>query len=645
MPPGDNYVRTTEVAPDSRLRLLDREQLEVLLELSQEFNATVDVQALLHQILDLMVRVTDAEAGTLWIAEGERVRCNHAVGPAASLLAGASVSLGQGAAGMAVATGRSSLVGNALEDDHFRDYRIGSFRTRSAVTIPLVSRGVVLGAVQLVNDEGGKDEFDEKDVAFLEVLADDAAAALRKAQLLDAERRARNLRALIDVSNEITATFDTGRILLSIVNLAARAVQFQRCVLALREGAGVRVAAVSGQAEVDRSSEDIRRTEEFLLWVAERGGPLHLPDVSAGDEPAPQVRRAFGEYLTGAKAAGLLVLPVADAEGELGVLLFEFAEPDALDQWGRESVELLAAQSALALRNAQLYRDVPFISWLEPLAERRRALMRLPGATLLRWLGVVLASLLILTLVHIPLRIGTAAADVRSAVQRPVRTAAGGIIEEVHVRSGDVVAAGQQVATLRNDELAARIRELRGDLQVSQRAALAAEARGNAGQAAAERARSTGIASVLDVLQQESATLRVLAPTAGVVLTPRLEDRLGEHRQPGEPVMWIGDAAWAELDLRVRQGDIGAVREGQRVRARVSAHPEILFEATVVAVAPMAEGSGSDALYTVRALVNNEAALLRTGMEARARILGDKVPLGTWIFRRPWRWARLNLWW
>src|SRR5690606_17059170 len=129
--------------------------------------------------------------------------------------------------------------------------------------------------VQLVNDVSGKDEFDERDVVFLQAFADDAAAALRKAQLLDEERRARNLKSLIEVSQEITATFDTERILLSIVNLAGRAVPFERCVLALHEGGGLRVRAISAQPTVDRRSEAVRRLEEFLLWAAERREALH----------------------------------------------------------------------------------------------------------------------------------------------------------------------------------------------------------------------------------------------------------------------------------------------------------------------------------------------------------------------------------
>ena len=240
--------------------------------------------------------------------------------------------------------------------------------------------GEPLGAIQLVNDVGGKDVFSIEDVAFLESLADDAAAALRNARLFAAERRAHNLRALLEVSNEITSTFDLDRILLSIVNLAERAVRFERCIIAVRERDELRVRAISGEDDVDRKSATVKEIERFLQWEAQRGDALFLNDVQASDPEAVALRERFASYLKESGARGLLILPVADAEGELGRLMFEFGAPDVLTDWMREAAEMLANQAALAMRNAQLYADVPFISWLEPLAQKRRAFGALPAS-------------------------------------------------------------------------------------------------------------------------------------------------------------------------------------------------------------------------------------------------------------------------
>jgi GAF domain-containing protein/biotin carboxyl carrier protein len=626
--------------------MLSRERLEALLQASQAFNSTIDLDQLLPRLLDLTLKVTESEAGALWVADGDGMRCAHAAGAAAARLVGRSLSAGHGAVEEVLRTQAPVVVADALDDPRFAAYSDAAtgFRTRSVVTIPLVTGGAVLGAMELVNDIGGKDLFDDTDVAFLEMLADDAAAALRNARLYDAERRARDLKALLDVSHEITSTFDTERVLISVVNLAGRAVRFDRCVIATWDGGELRVRAVSGEEKVDRKAQSIRQLESFLAWSAEHQGALELRDVSGTDRLAATTRALFSTYLATSGAAALLVLPVRDAEGELGRLLFEFHSPGTLQDWMREAAELLANEVALALRNAQLYANVPFIAFLEPLAKKRRQLLALPRATLLRYalFAIIIAGVLLF--VRPPLRVTAREALVHAAVQRPARAGAEGIITDVLVRDGDRVDAAQQIAYLRNEDLLLRLTATDGDLRAAEQRHLAAVARGNAGDAAAAQARAVQLRAALALLQTEADALVVRAPAAGIVLTPRLEEGIGSHREAGEPVAWIGDAEWAEIRLRVAQHDIGAVREGDRVRVRAAARPDVRYEGLVQAISPLADDLNGQPVYTVRALLDNRDSALRPGMSAAARILTEPRPLGYLLLRRPWRWIRMHLW-
>jgi GAF domain-containing protein/multidrug efflux pump subunit AcrA (membrane-fusion protein) len=625
--------------------MVTREHLETLVQLSQSFNSTIDLDPLLHRILDLTLSVTEAEAGALWIVEDESLRCTHAAGPARDSLLGQTRPVSEGALGEALRTGAAVVVADALDDERYADYRDGTFRTRSAVTIPLVSVDGTLGVIELVNDVGGKDEFAPEDVAFLEMLADDAAAALRNARLFEAERRARNLKALLEVSHEVTTTFDLERLLFSIVNLAGRAVRFERCALAVWEGEELQLRAISGEAHVDRKATLVRDLERFLTWVAGRAEPLVLPDTAADDDTARTVRRSFDDYLAASRARGVLVLPIADAEGEIGQILFEFAEPGMLDEWTREAAGLLANQAALSIRNAQLYAGVPFISWLEPLAQKRRALMALPGRAWLRYAAAAVALLLVLGFVRLPLRVTAADAAIHAAVQRPARAGVAGTIAEIHVREGEAVTTGQLVATLRSDALQLRLVEAEGELRLAEREALAAEAAGSAAGAAAARQRATQLRSALALLREEANLLRVTAPASGIVLTPLLEERVGSYRLAGEPVLWIGDRDSAEIRLRVRQQDVAEIVERDRVRVRVAARPELRFDGVVATIAPLADLEGGNAYYTVRAILDNTEGVLRPGMTARARVLTQPQPVGYLLLRRPWRFLRMHLWW
>jgi GAF domain-containing protein len=59
----------------------------------------------------------------------------------------------------------------------------------------------------------------------------------------------------------------------------------------------------------------------------------------------------------------------------VGVLLYEATDPDFLDLPHTEMIKILAGQATVAIRNALLYREVPLISLLEPLVQRKRALL------------------------------------------------------------------------------------------------------------------------------------------------------------------------------------------------------------------------------------------------------------------------------
>ena len=53
----------------------------------------------------------------------------------------------------------------------------------------------------------------------------------------------------------------------------------------------------------------------------------------------------------------------------------ESSDPDFLGPAHIEILEVLAGQATVALRNAQMYKEVPFISVLEPVLVRKRKFM------------------------------------------------------------------------------------------------------------------------------------------------------------------------------------------------------------------------------------------------------------------------------
>ena len=74
---------------------------------------------------------------------------------------------------------------------------------------------------------------------------------------------------------------------------------------------------------------------------------------------------------------GFYAVPLADDDGRVGTLSFESSDPDFLGPVHLEMIKILSAQATVALRNASLYREVPFIDLLKPVLDQKRKFLAL----------------------------------------------------------------------------------------------------------------------------------------------------------------------------------------------------------------------------------------------------------------------------
>ena len=146
------------------------------------------------------------------------------------------------------------------------------------------------------------------------------------------------------------------------------------------------------------------------------------------------------------------------------------------------------------------------------------------------------------------------------------------------------------------------------------------------------------------LLDEELELTTLRAPVPGVVLTPRVGERVGTSLEEGDELLAVGRTDSLELDFGVAQRDIERIRPGQEVRLRVDAAPQRTFVGRVVTVAPIPADSAGEVRYPVRAVVANPDGMLKPSMAAYVRVLTDPASAGSRLLRAPVRWARL-FWW
>ncbi len=623
-------------------------QLRLLWEISQEFNSSLDLQVLLPQVFHRVLGALRASAGSLWVAEGDQLRCVLAQGGAGARMVGATMPVGTGFVGDVASRQKTTVVTHALQDPRFE---AGAAATgereamESVMATAMVAGGVTVGAIQVADKDGGRAVFDAADRSLLEGLAAAAATAIRNARLLEAEKRVGGLANLLEISREISSTLDLDRVLRTVVNAAARELAFDRGAVGIFEKGSFELRAIAGQEQFDPDDSAVRDLGVRAEWAAGRGETFYLTDR---EDPVTDAERTFlvifADDLAKDDVRSGLYLPLADEEGTLGVLALEAHRTDFATPAQQELAGILAAQTAVAIRNAQLYQQVPLAETLGGLAAKRRALFALPKRRLQVIGAAVAVTLALLTLVRWPLRVGGAEPRFRPLQRAEVRAFAPGVVEQVLVREGTVVERGAPLAVLRNPDLRAGRAAAEAEAQVAEREAARARSGGDAATARLELVRSEAYRREAELLGTQVDALVRRAPVGGVVLTARPEELVGRQLDAGAELVVVGRLDTLELDLTVAQRDINRVRPGQEVRLRVDAMPQRTFRGRVTTVGALPVEGDGDPRYPVRALVPNPTGELRPGMDAWARVLTDDASTLGRLLRAPVRGIRL-LWW
>ena len=150
---------------------------------------------LLKKILRSAVEVMDATAGSLLLLEPDTDQLVFEVieGGGGDALIKQRMSKDQGIAGWVATHCEPVVVDDVTKDKRFYPGidRVSAFKTNSLLCVPLMSKGEVIGVLQLLNKRSGE-MFDEDDVNILNIFAAQSAAAIESARLYEAVREERD---------------------------------------------------------------------------------------------------------------------------------------------------------------------------------------------------------------------------------------------------------------------------------------------------------------------------------------------------------------------------------------------------------------------------------------------------------------------
>ena len=403
-----------------------QDHLELLAEMTASFAASQDVQKTISTALELIRDYMDAEAASLFMLseDGSELECRACVG--SSDITGLRMPSNKGIVGRTVQNNIVQIVRDVRNDpDHHRQVdKDTGFVTRSILSAAMSVRDRMLGAIQVVNRNGGDGLFDDSHKDMLRAMASTAALAIINAQLaaqmVNQERVRREMelaaevqrnllprptdegypiaginQPALEVSGDFYDIFEAsdGRIWFALADVSGKGMN--AALLMAKTSSLFRALGRNAQDPGDlfvRINEEICETSTHGMFVTMAGGIFDPVSgivrlANAGHEP-PLLRRQDGTYQdfpAEAQPLGIIAFPgmtfpvteidvgdgalyiytdgVTEGSVESGDMLGQDGVQAILDKTARQPLRnrLLAVTNKLTQHGAKLHDDITIL--------------------------------------------------------------------------------------------------------------------------------------------------------------------------------------------------------------------------------------------------------------------------------------------
>ena len=348
-------------------------------------SSPTDVEPVFRAIVESAIRLCGARFGAVFRFDGELV---HLVAHQNLTAENVQVlerlypmrpSRRQGS-GRAILAGTTVQIEDALADPEYRKDVAAAGGWRSMLVVPMLREGHVVGTINVHRTEPGS--FPERQIELLKTFAAQAVIAIENVRLFqelqartrELSRSVQELTALGEVSRALSATLDVETVLQTVVSRAAGSRTQKRLHLRVRRGdAGVPAAGdarlrrrarreAAGHAAPDERGSDRRR-------AAERREPLQVADISQEGVYRSRLR----EPLLRMGYRALLAVPLVREDHVIGTLAVTRKAPGEFPAEVIELLKTFATQSALAIQNARLFRELEAKSQELQVASRHKS--------------------------------------------------------------------------------------------------------------------------------------------------------------------------------------------------------------------------------------------------------------------------------
>lgn len=336
-----------------RLAGAPTQEFRVLRQIIETVNSTLDLQAVLQKIVQLVSQVTDADACLLYLLEeSTQTLVLQASRPAHPKSVGRiALHVGEGLTGW-VAQHRKPVVieRQASEDPRFKPFRqLPEDRFEAFLSVPITIRDRLVGAITVQHREPRRHR--RETVALAQIIGRLVGGAIANARLYqDASRRRRGLETLAQVSEAVISSRYLDEVLQLIVTVTAELMGSNICSLMLLDEAKqvLVIKATQALSPAYRHKPPIKVGQSISGRVVQARKPVSVLDVTKDSSYMyPDLAKREG-------LRSLLSVPMVMQGRVIGVINCYTSQAHRFSEEETRVLSTIANQAASAIERTRL---------------------------------------------------------------------------------------------------------------------------------------------------------------------------------------------------------------------------------------------------------------------------------------------------
>lgn len=354
-------------------------------EIASVVSQSLDLEEILCSALEMVLRATNLDTGGIYLYDEKTrlltVAAQHGFNPE-FISEIDNLEMGEGFSGKVLESGQPLVIQDVSLDSRLTRQVVKQEGLKSLVVVPLCSKGKALGTLFLASRD--LRNFNQDEVKLLISAGQQIGVAVDNASLFRAQqRRAEQFRVISEVGRQITSIMDIDQVLEQVVNLIQKTFGYDHVAIATIEEDFAVYRVGAGRLWEDPSfnfnpSRLKIGAEGVTGRVAASGDMLYLPDV----------RKDAGYVdMKGSNTLSELTVPVKVKGKVIGVLDVQSDRLNAFDKSDQVVLQSLADQAAVAIENAQLYKQAQQLAVVE---ERNRLARELHDSVTQALYGITL---------------------------------------------------------------------------------------------------------------------------------------------------------------------------------------------------------------------------------------------------------------